>query len=99
MNVLINAFFGDIMLFVLVELESFWVRSIWDKWFLASLPVKSLSIWIGKPVNIFIDSIFADVFSSLWVCFLIVISLQKGSGNWLVSFITRSIIGHWDLSS
>jgi hypothetical protein len=53
-------------------------------------------------VNVFIDTFFADVFSSLldWeICSLIIISLQKGRGYWLVSFITRSVISHWNISS
>jgi hypothetical protein len=70
-NVLINALLGNILSSSLsisgswVNIwgcwEGLWSRSVSGEWNLLSFPVKSLSIWVSEPVDIFIDAFLTDV--------------------------------------
>jgi len=65
MNILVHTSLTEVLSLLL---GSSWSESrfgtVWNESFLASLPVEDLGMWVGKPLDALINTIFTDIFSS-----------------------------------
>ena len=86
----VHSFLFNITISSLVELESFWIRSIWDECLLASLPVKGLGVWISEPMNVLINAFFGDI---------ILLALGELESFWVGSIWDKCLLGSFPVKS